>query len=86
MAGSHFRVPFTMTSRITELARPEHRFVRTGARAHGCTGARVTMIDSLSFDAPLGPIGRLTERLLLERYLRELIAARGTYLKQQAER
>ena len=57
--------------------RHEHRFV--------AQGVQVTMIDSLTFDAPLGPIGRLAERLLLERYLKELIASRGTYLKERAE-
>jgi ligand-binding SRPBCC domain-containing protein len=91
----HFGVPFRMTSRVVELHRPtrfvdeqvrgpfrrfhhEHRFEGTG------TGTR--MIDTISFDAPFGPLGRVTEQLLLGRYLRDLIAQRNEHLRVVAER
>ncbi len=93
--ATHFHIPFTMTSRITELDRPrrfvdeqtrgpfrrfhhEHEFIPTG------TGT--TMIDRISFDAPLGPIGRAVERLVLGSYLERLIIERGGFLKHAAER
>jgi ligand-binding SRPBCC domain-containing protein len=89
----HFGVPFTMTSRITALERPspfvdeqvrgpfrrfrhEHRFevVDGGTR----------LFDEVEFDAPFGPIGRVFERLLLERYLRQLIDQRNAHLLRVA--
>jgi ligand-binding SRPBCC domain-containing protein len=93
--ATHFRIPFTMTSRVTELARP-HRFVDEQTKGpfrrfhhehvfepvdDGCT-----MIDRISFDAPVGPIGRLVERLVLGAYLERLIVERGQYLRDMAER
>lgn len=93
--ATHFHVPFTMTSRITELERArrfvdeqtrgpfrrfhhEHEFIPTE------TGT--AMIDRISFDAPLGPIGRVVERLVLGNYLERLIIERGEFLKDAAER
>ena len=93
--ATHFGVPFTMTSRVTELNRPR-RFVDEQVRGpfrsfhhehlfeprDGAT----RMIDRIRFDAPLGPLGRLAERVVLATYLRKLIAVRGEYLKVEAER
>lgn len=93
--ATHFHVPFTMTSRITELERPrrfvdqqtrgpfrrfhhEHEFIPTE------TGT--TMVDRICFDAPLGPIGRVVERLVLADYLERLIIERNEFLKEAAER
>lgn len=91
----HFGIPFTMTSRVVELDRP-HRFVDEQQRgpfrrfrhehvfdpADGGT----SMIDRVSFDAPVGVVGRIVERIVLDRYLRELIHQRGRHLKAKAER
>jgi hypothetical protein len=44
------------------------------------------MTDRIRFDAPVGPIGRVVEHLVLGRYLQKLIAERGQYLKAEAER
>lgn len=41
-----------------------------------------TMVDNLTFTAPLGPLGRLAEWLVLDNYLRRLIQARNEYLTQ----
>ena len=91
----HFGIPFTMTSKVTEWERP-HRFVDEQVRGpfrsfhhehlfdenDGVT----TMVDRVRFDAPVGPIGRLVERIVLGRYLEGLIEERGQYLKSDAER
>ncbi len=92
--ATHFGVPFTMTSRVTELDRP-HRFVDEQVRGpfrrfrhvHQFreTGAGTEMVDRLRFDAPLGPIGDVVERLILARYLHRLIVERGRFLKSAAE-
>lgn len=83
-----------MTSKVTELDR-SNRFVdeqvrgpfRTFRHEHRFEqhdGATV-MVDHLEFDAPLGPIGRVVERVVLGTYLRKLIEERGTFLKRLAE-
>ncbi len=89
----HFGIPFTMTSRVTELARP-HRFVDEQVRGpfrrfrhehrfeEADRGTR--MIDAISFDAPFGLIGRVAETLVLGRYLRRLIEQRNEYLRREA--
>lgn len=87
----HLGVRFTMTSRVTAFERP-HRFVdeqirgpfRSFRHEHvfepDDDDAGCVMIDRIRFEAPFGPLGRLVERVLLERYLRRLIEDRGRYL------
>jgi ligand-binding SRPBCC domain-containing protein len=92
--ATHFGIPFTMTSRVTELERPD-RFVdeqvtgpfRRFRHVHEFfeESGRTRMVDRISFDAPLGPLGRSVERLVLDRHLRRLITQRGHFLKQAAE-
>lgn len=91
----HFGIWFTMTSRITEWDPPrsfvdeqvhgpfarfrhEHRFeeVETGTQ----------MVDDITFDAPMGPIGDLVERIVLGDYLRRLIEERNRHLAAAARR
>lgn len=93
--ATHFHIPFTMTSRITELERP-HRFVdeqtqgpfRRFHHEHKFQPSTVgtTMIDRISFDAPLGSLGRVVERLALASYLERLIVERGEFLRIAADR
>jgi ligand-binding SRPBCC domain-containing protein len=90
----HFGVPFTMTSEITELDPPRH-FVdaqvsgpfRTFRHVHQFSEREGTtrMVDLITFDAPMGPIGRLAERLVLRSYLTHLIEARNEHLRTHAE-
>ncbi|RWZ49657.1 cyclase [Labedella phragmitis] len=87
--GRHLGVPFTLMSRLTtvdyprlfvdeEIAGPfrrlrhEHRF-----EPHR-DGTLVT--DDITFAAPLGPLGRLVEKVVLEKYMRGLISARNAHL------
>lgn len=87
--GRHFGVRFRMTSLVTEVEHPrrftdrqvrgpfkEFRHVHTFTSAGGVT----TMVDEVTFTAPFGPLGRLAERLVLDRYLRRLIAERNAFL------
>jgi len=88
----HFGVVWRMTSRITALEAP-HRFVDEQvrgpfARFHhehrfepSARGTR--MVDEVSFRAPLGPLGRLAERVALARYLPRLIADRNALLAEE---
>ena len=43
------------------------------------------MIDVFDYSAPLGLLGRLVERLLLDGYLRRLLVERGLVIKAVAE-
>lgn len=93
--ATHFFIPFTMTSRVTELQRP-HRFVdeqvggpfRSFHHEHLFEPREgdTQMIDRIRVEAPLGAAGLLAERLVLGSYLRKLIAVRGEYLKAESER
>ena len=85
----HFGVPLRLTSAVTAVDAPhsftdeqtrgpfrsfrhEHRFESEGSGS--------VMFDRLVFSAPLGVLGRLAERLVLERHLRRLILQRGVFL------
>lgn len=91
----HFGIPFTMTSKVTEWERP-HRFVDEQIRGpfrefhhehrFEAVDGTTVMTDRVRFDAPVGPIGRVVEHLVLGRYLYKLIDERGQYLKAEAER
>ena len=90
----HLGLRWTMTSRVTELDRPA-RFVDEQVRGpfrrfrhehvfeplNGST----QMTDILTFDAPLGVVGRVTGRLVLLPYLRRLIQQRNHHLKRLLE-
>ncbi len=43
------------------------------------------MLDLFDYAAPLGPLGRLAERLVLDRYLRRLLVERARVIKTVAE-
>ncbi len=90
----HFGIPFRMTSEITLYERPtqfvdeqtrgpfaawrhEHRFEPSG------TGTR--MIDVVHYRSPLGLLGSLVDRVLLERYMTKLLRHRNGFLRTHAE-
>lgn len=89
----HFGVPFSMTSVITEMESP-HRFVDEQIRGpfvrfrheHRFTAVPggTEMIDEVSFTAPFGALGRIAERIALERKLRGLIIERNEHLVMRA--
>ena len=91
----HFGRWWTMTSRIAALDRPfcfvdeqqrgpfrsfwhEHRFVPSA------DGSSTAMHDDVRFEAPLGPLGRIAERLVLARYLAHLIDVRNAFIVTEA--
>ncbi|WP_433122700.1 SRPBCC family protein [Arthrobacter koreensis] len=85
----HFGVPLRMTSRITAMEVPDF-FVDEQVRGpfrrfrhrHEFTEdtAGTVMVDRIEFEAPFGPLGRLAEKLVLARYLRNLIETRNRFL------
>jgi ligand-binding SRPBCC domain-containing protein len=91
----HFGIRWTMTSQITELDEP-NRFVdaqlrgpfKTFRHEHhfGAVPDGTEMLDSITFQAPLGPLGWIAERVLLSWYLPHLIGQRNDYLRASLER
>jgi ligand-binding SRPBCC domain-containing protein len=90
----HFGVWWSLTSRVTTVDRPvgfqdvqergpfacfrhEHRFERRGEVTR--------MHDHWEHRSPLGPLGRLVDRLVLGRYMRALLVTRNDALKREAE-
>jgi len=85
----HFGVPLRMTSRTTGMEAPDYfvdeqvkgpfkRFRHEHEFKEDSAGA--VMIDRIEFEAPFGPLGRLVEKLVLARYLRNLIESRNRFL------
>lgn len=91
----HFGIWWSLTSRITTVEAPvhfedvqergpfawfrhEHRFERVDR------GTR--MRDHWEHRSPLGPIGRLVDLLVLDRYMRSQLVTRNAALKREAER
>jgi ligand-binding SRPBCC domain-containing protein len=90
----HFGVWQRFTSRITEYDRPRHfrDEMQRGAFAHFRhdhdfteRDGKTLMTDTLDFAAPLGVLGRLAERAVLERYLEGFLVERNALLKRVAE-
>ncbi|WP_258075419.1 SRPBCC family protein [Rathayibacter sp. AY1E3] len=88
-SARHFGVPLRLTSTITALDAP-HSFVdeQTGGpfamfrheHRFEPDGSGSVMIDRLEYSAPLGVLGRIAERLVLDRHLRRLLEERGAFL------
>lgn len=92
--AKHFGVYFKMTSKITALTNNvsftdemikgpfkklhhQHLFVNQG---------NITLMeDVFEFEAPFGLLGKLTEQLVLTKYLTHFLMLRNAYLKQEAE-
>lgn len=85
----HFGVPLRMTSRITQMVAPDYfvdeqvkgpfrHFRHVHEFSHDSSGT--TMVDRIEFTAPFGPLGRLVEKLVLARYLQNLIVTRNRHL------
>jgi ligand-binding SRPBCC domain-containing protein len=93
-SGRHFGFVIRHTSRITAFKSPRYfqdSMLRGAFRSychdhyfetnHGGT----LMKDVVKFSAPYGLLGRVVERLALERHIRRLLECRNLYIKRAAE-
>ncbi len=90
----HFGVRQHLTTQITAYERP-YRFtdeMLRGAFHHLKhlheflpRPSGVLMVDHFDFQVPLGPLGWITEQVMLTRYMRSLLLTRNRFLKQMAE-
>ena len=93
-SARHFGVRQTLTSRMTAFDRPRHfrdSMVRGAFRRFdhdhffAARGDDTEMRDAFDFESPLGPLGRLADALVLERYMRRLLETRNEEIKRVAE-
>jgi ligand-binding SRPBCC domain-containing protein len=90
----HFGVRQRLTSRITAMERPR-LFVDEMLRGafkrwhHTHTfesrDGGTIMIDMAEYDSPLGLLGRIADRLFLEKNMTRLLLVRNAHIKQVAE-
>jgi len=92
--GRHFGVKVGHTSRITAYQFPiyfQDSMVRSLFRCFTHdhfferTAAGTLMRDEMEFEAPCGPLGRIAERTLLKKHLRQLLLRRNQCIKRVAE-
>jgi ligand-binding SRPBCC domain-containing protein len=90
----HLGVTQRLMARLTRFERPTMfedvivrgafaslRHVHEFVRLEGGT----TMVDTLTFESPLGPLGAIVDRLFLAGYMRRFLVARAEELKRMAE-
>jgi ligand-binding SRPBCC domain-containing protein len=92
--ATHFGVRQRLTSRITAFD-PPHRFVDEMVRGafarfrheHQFVAVEggTEIVDTFDYTSPLGPLGRLADRLFLVRYMTRLLRERNAYLARAAE-
>ncbi|MBA3431871.1 MAG: SRPBCC family protein [Actinobacteria bacterium] len=90
----HFGILWRMTSVITSFDRPSY-FVdemKSGPFARwrhehlfSVEGVGTMMLDKVEYALPLGWLGRLADRLLLARYLEQLLLTRNKHITTVAE-
>lgn len=91
----HFGIPFRMTSRISAYDAP-HSFVDEQTKGpfkrwwhehrFEVCGQQTRMTDLIHFEAPFGFLGRAVERLILEKYILNLISERNKWLQATLEK
>ena len=92
--ATHFGVRQRLTSRITEFD-PPNRFVDEMVRGAFARFRHehqflslpdgTEMVDIFDYTSPLGPLGRVADRLFLKRYMTRLLRERNAYLKRAAQ-
>jgi ligand-binding SRPBCC domain-containing protein len=94
LAGAAFWVWQSLTVRITAFERPTHfantilwgafRCMEHQHYFEAAAGGTV-MRDVFSYESPLGVLGRIADRLFLERYMRAFLIERNRVIKKTAE-
>jgi ligand-binding SRPBCC domain-containing protein len=93
--AKHFGMHFTMTSKITAMEHPNF-FIDEMTKGpfkklhhqhlFKTIGTQTEMTDIFQFEAPLGILGRLVEKLFLKKYMEKLLLERNEVLKRETER
>jgi hypothetical protein len=93
--GRHFGLWHRLTAAITAMRRPEYfqdtmlrgpfRMMRHDHLFRACAPDATEMRDLFHFAAPFGPLGWISERLVLRRYMRALLRERNAVIRRFAE-
>jgi ligand-binding SRPBCC domain-containing protein len=93
--ATHFGIRQHLTSRIEIMERPRHfrdSMVRGAFKKidhdhyfEAKSPNRTIMRDVFEYEAPFGFVGRVADRLFLERYMRKLLGHRNQVIKELAE-
>lgn len=49
-------------------------------------GNQTVMLDSFTYESPLGLLGKVADKLFLKRYMTDFLRERAEYLKQAVEK
>ncbi|WP_338749057.1 SRPBCC family protein [Bacillus sp. FJAT-52991] len=93
--ATHFGVKQTLTAKIIEMEKPHkftdimikgafHSFTHTHEFIKSNTGT--IMKDTFAYKSPLGILGKIADKLFLEKYMRNFLTTRAKELKKIAER
>jgi ligand-binding SRPBCC domain-containing protein len=92
--GRHFGLRLRQGSTITRTE-PPHVFVDEGmsgplkgfrhVHQFVAEGGATLMVDTFEYELPMGMLGRLADRLAVERHMVRLLTDRAAYLKAEAE-
>ena len=93
--ATHFCIRQRLTAKITSMDRPNqfidimiqgafHSFHHTHDFQEVSEGT--IMIDTFEYKAPFGILGKLADKLFLERYMKKFIISRSVELKKIAEK
>ncbi len=92
--AKHFGFRFNLTSKITELQKPNmfvDEMVKGPFKSFKHThlfeekNNLVVMYDKFEYISPLGILGSLADRIILENYMRELLVKRNREIKKCSE-
>jgi ligand-binding SRPBCC domain-containing protein len=92
--GKHLGVVQSLTTRVTEFDPPnffademEKGAFKSMRHEHyfSTSGEETIMKDVFNFEAPLGPLGWLANKLFLEAYMTNFLKGRNSTLKEYAE-
>jgi ligand-binding SRPBCC domain-containing protein len=90
----HFGIRQRLTAKITEMQRPYYFVDEMVAGAfkrfrhkHSFSAADngTWMMDEFDYDAPMGLMGKMADKLFLKRYMRSFLVKRNRYIKMVAE-
>jgi ligand-binding SRPBCC domain-containing protein len=93
--GRHFGIRIRQSATITRFD-PPHVFIDESSggplkamrhthqfvKEHGGT----LMVDTFEYELPVGGLGRIADRLVIERHMKRFLRERAAFLKAEAER
>lgn len=91
----HFGIKQNLTAKITEMEEPryfvdemvagafkrfrhEHEFIPSGQ-------SQTRMLDTFDYTSPFGLLGKIVDRLVLEKYMTDFLRTRNEYIQSVAE-